>query len=92
MPENSLGCTYFFNRASSLHSTRKPYKNQRFIAIAHLCDRLLFDCGETLSVFETITLGRVAGRYSGNASPKELGIISKCASRVGLSMGDVSHV
>jgi|GEM_PF-2086068 len=30
--------------------------------------------------------------YRGNASPKELAIISKCASRVGLSMGDVSHV
>ena len=93
MPEKSLFCTQIFSASPIQSNTKtrqsqvKTHKNHRFIAIAHLCDRLLFDYGDTLSEFETTILAAVAGRYRGNASPKELAIISKCAGRVGLQMG-----
>jgi len=93
MHQNSLNRTQIFS-ASPIESSIKTYfsqdkthRNQRFIAISHLCDELLFLYPETLSDFEISILARVAGQYRGNASPKELAIISKCAGRVGLKMG-----
>ena len=93
MPEKSLFCTQIFSASPTQSNTKtqrsqvKTRKNHRFIAIAHLCDRLLFEHGSTLSEFETTILAAVAGRYRGNASPKELAIISKCANRIGLKIG-----
>lgn len=72
---------------SSNHFNSKTHANQRCVAISHLCDELLFLHPETLNDLEIATLSRVAMPHRGNASPKELTIISKCASRVGLSMG-----
>lgn len=74
-------------RATSPNYTSKTHANQRCVMISHLCDELLFLHPETLNDFEISVLSRVALPNRGNASPKELAIISKCASRVGLSMG-----
>ena len=78
-------------RTTSNHYTSKTHANQRCVLISHLCDKLLFEHSETLNNLEISVLSRVALPNRGNASPKELAIISKCASRVGLSMGGNSH-
>ena len=78
-------------RVAFSHCTSKTHANQRCIMILHLCDKLLFEHSETLNDGEILVLSRVALPNRGNASPKELAIISKCASRVGLSMGGNSH-
>ena len=75
-------------RAISIYSTSKTHANQRCVLISHLCDKLLFEHSETLNDLEISVLSRVALPNRGNASPKELAIISKCASRVGLSLGN----
>ena len=74
-------------RATSPNYTSKTHANQRCILISHLCDKLLFEHSETLNDLEISVLSRVALPNRGNASPKELAIISKCASRSGLAMG-----
>ena len=74
-------------RTTSPNYTSKTHANQRCILISHLCDKLLFEHPETLTDLEISVLSRVALPNRGNASPKELTLISKCASRVGLSMG-----
>ena len=78
-------------RATCNYCTSKTHANQRCILISHLCDKLLFEHPETLTDLEISVLSRVALRNRGNASPKELAIIRKCASRVGLNMGGNSH-
>jgi len=93
MHQNSLNRTQIFSASPTQSSIKihfsqgKTHRNQRFVDISHLCDELLFLHAETLSDFEISILAKVAGQHRGNASPKELAIISKCAGRVGLQMG-----
>ncbi|MBD2319962.1 hypothetical protein [Phormidium tenue] len=55
--------------------------------VIHLCDRLVFEFDHQLKDYEITALSRLATRYQGRATDRELSMIGDICDRVGISWG-----
>ena len=55
--------------------------------LIHLCDRLVFEHDRHLNEYEIKALSRLATRYQGKATDKELTMIAAICDRVGIAGG-----
>ena len=53
--------------------------------LIHLCDRLVFEFDYQLKGYEITALSRIAMRYQGRATDRELSMIANICDRVGIS-------
>ncbi|BBC27232.1 hypothetical protein [Pseudanabaena sp. ABRG5-3] len=55
--------------------------------LIHLCDRLVFEFDHQLKDYEITALSRLATRYQGRATDRELSMIADICDRVGIAGG-----